>query len=236
MTMYEKFKESEKQINMVDGAIENLNAEREKISVPLCKLGKKTPAEIAEMDESIKKIEKLDKKINYCKVLRKIWKNNREFARYMWVVPEALNILKRYNGKPYGEKTKAKISKEIKDFTGFTFYISAFFRGGLATMNLLDDRGYNSGVKITLYHSPDKAFLTDDNKINALEITDVYPEGITQEYIEDVEGRANEILTAWENVKEKEKKLRDAEKVYNDFKIAGFATATHTDYTPFTCV
>ena len=55
----------------------------------------------------------------------KILKSNARIALFNEVIPVALEVLKKYAGKPYGEKTKEKISDEIKEKTNCRFYITS---------------------------------------------------------------------------------------------------------------
>ena len=53
----------------------------------------------------------------------KLVENNYRVATFHEVLPVVLEILAKYKGKPYGEKTRAKIYDEIKAATGAGVYI-----------------------------------------------------------------------------------------------------------------
>ena len=61
----------------------------------------------------------------------KILQNNAKIALFNEVMPVALEVLSKYNGKPYGPKTKQKISDEIKEKTNCRFYISSRYGSDL---------------------------------------------------------------------------------------------------------
>ena len=64
-------------------------------------------------------------RIKNLKITRYILKNNAKIALFNEVIPIALKILKKYNGKPYGEKTRQKICDEVKEKTNCRFYIGS---------------------------------------------------------------------------------------------------------------
>lgn len=55
----------------------------------------------------------------------KILKNNAKIALFNEVLPVALEILTKYENKPYGEKTRQKINDEVKEKTKCLFYINS---------------------------------------------------------------------------------------------------------------
>lgn len=63
--------------------------------------------------------------IKNLKIIMKILKNNARVALFYDVLPVALEILAKYSGKPYGEKTRQKISDEVKEKTNCRFYIGS---------------------------------------------------------------------------------------------------------------
>lgn len=74
----------------------------------------------------------------------KIIRDNLRRMIYNAVIPAALDILRKYNGKPYGEKTRSKISDEMKAHTGCAMYLSSRYDIGKIDITPLDAHGYTN--------------------------------------------------------------------------------------------
>lgn len=55
-----------------------------------------------------------------------ILKNNYNNRLAAEVLPALVEVLKKYNGKKYGEKTREKMGEEFKAMTGCRFYLSRY--------------------------------------------------------------------------------------------------------------
>ena len=100
------------------------------------------------------------------KITLKILKSNARIALFNDVLPVALEILKKYAGKPYGEKTKQKISDEVKEKTNCRFYISS--RWDSYSFDLYPVDGFGNDYNITCgteYTDGNRKPLLIDNKI-----------------------------------------------------------------------
>src|SRR5574344_1786958 len=79
------------------------------------------------------------------RITLKILISNARIALFNEVLPVALEVLKKYAGKPYGDKTKQKISDEIKEKTNCWFYITSCY--GLYSFDGLVD-GFGNDYNI----------------------------------------------------------------------------------------
>lgn len=95
-------------------------------------------------------------------------RNNARVALYHEVMPVVLEVLEKYKGKPYGEKTRAKIAGEIKEKTGVWAYIDTRFSSEeirIQTSAYPDAYAINAYIKRS--NGEDKHLLID-NKIQIL--------------------------------------------------------------------
>lgn len=95
-------------------------------------------SEMIENSENIKNL----------KITMKILKNNARVALFYDVLPVALEILAKYSGKPYGEKTRQKISDEVKkkQIAVFilAFTLSRFTRWTVSAMIIISVAAQNT--------------------------------------------------------------------------------------------
>ena len=139
------------------------------------------------------------------------------------VLPAFLEILQKYDGKKAGEKTREKISEEMRTACG----CSAWF-----------ERDYNSqksdtahtceiirrawgGEKIDIYTKNRAAIIDEQNTINGNLTADdlrIY----TGDYIDNPAQRLEEIEKARATVEEIKKQYNDAAEKYNNLLVAGF--------------
>lgn len=141
-----------------------------------------------------------------------ILRDNARRAFFEEILPAAVDILRKYERKPYGEKTQRRISDEIHEKTGFYCYISD---NGMHSK--IQFSAYNTGapwthdeLNATFYHdrkNPDdtrRGLLDEKNRIDTTS-ADLLRAYNLREYVEDPEARAEEIraahekaLAAWE--------------------------------------
>lgn len=126
-------------------------------------------------------------------------------------VPLFLEILKKYDGKKAGDKTRAKIADEMRAACGVSVW---FDRQAWALTSRavgfveISAAGFSTGEKFTLYANGDPAFIDDENTIHATNADGVTICG-AGEYIQDAARRVAEI----EKAREKAEKARA---VYNN--------------------
>lgn len=152
----------------------------------------KTYAEIkAEIDANSAKIKELSEQYNAMRyseqtsekgvtvlnkkarleIANKALYDNARQAYFSEVIPVIVEEFKKYVGKPYGEKTKAKISMAVKERAGCNVYLANYARMEIIP---LDRHGY-SGTGLFRYNAftiflntgnyDTNRFLTEDNKI-----------------------------------------------------------------------
>ena len=100
----------------------------------------------------------------------KLLENNYRVATFHEVLPVVLEILAKYKGKPYGEKTRAKIYDEVKATTGAGVHIGNRYEQSEIT--IYPPHGYNAyNITAGTTYKPgttDYAKILIDNKIQAL--------------------------------------------------------------------
>lgn len=75
-------------------------------------------------DETITELQRLDTVITDCKLAKQLLQHNANATVFNELLPVAIECVQKWNNKPYGEKTRAKISAAVKEKTGCDFYIT----------------------------------------------------------------------------------------------------------------
>lgn len=98
-------------------------------------------------------------------------------------------VLNKYNGKPYGEKTREKIRAELKAATGCAIW----FREQEINICELNEAGYTSpaGAEVRVTVPYDNKIITDDNRINAGALDAVH---IHEKYTENPRKAARDLI------------------------------------------
>ena len=154
-------------------------------------------------------------------LIKKIEHDNKRNDVYNRVMPHVLDILKKYNGKPYGEKTKDKICQELKDRCNCAVY---FHRGYTEDIDIvpLNTQGYSDhqfnyndfNVYVKYPTRNNKRVLITGNKINGdFTIEDFYLSGC-HEYVADPAAHADNIIAIFAALK---KQVEDIE-----HEVSGF--------------
>lgn len=152
---------------------------------------RKNGEKAAALDEAVKaakwsernapEIVKQAQEADLLRVENAILKDNARRAFVMELLPVALDELRKYAGKPAGDKTRDKIYSAFHARTGHKFYISRNSYTTILTFVCLNAQGY-SGTGIFNYKDTDaetvwaggtsKTVLTAENKIDpdALEV------------------------------------------------------------------
>lgn len=116
-------------------------------------------------------------------------RDNIKIALYYEVAGAIKAVLNKYDGKPYGEKTKEKIKEEIKAATGCGVWLEK------QAINIyeLDNDGYRNPAcyetRVTVPY--DNPIITDENKINAGALEKIH---IHQTYTENPQKAARELI------------------------------------------
>lgn len=158
--------------------------------------------------------------IKNLKITIKILKNNARIALFYDVLPVALEILAKYSGKPYGEKTRQKISDEVQEKTNCRFYIGS--RYGSHSFEVYPVNGFGNDYNIscgTEYTNGNKKPLLVDNKIQLVTFEEIAPYYISREYVEDVPQRVNKLKAIYKEAVAKQKELESICSRYNSLAV-----------------
>ncbi len=135
----------------------------------------------------------------------KILKNNAKIALFNEVIPVALEILTRYKNKPYGEKTKKKISDEVKAATNCHFYIHSRYSQTMYDIYPMDVPGNDYNITCG-----SKKPLLIDNKIQTVTFEEIELYYIANDYVEDIPQRIEAIKAAYAEAVAKQEELKAA--------------------------
>lgn len=138
----------------------------------------------------------------------KILQNNAKIALFNEVMPVALEVLAKYNGKSYGPKTRQKISDEIKEKTNCRFYISS--RYGSDSFNIYPNdmsNEYNIDCG-TVYTNGSQKQILIDNKIQPVKFEEVQLYYINSEYVTDIPQRVETLKSLYKDAVAKQEELK----------------------------
>ena len=149
------------------------------------------------------------------KIILKLLQHNAQIALFNEVMPVALEVLSKYNGKPYGTKTKQKISDEVKEKTNCRFYISS--RYSFDEFDIYPNE-VSSEYNITCGTRNQKQILID-NKIQPVTFEEVQPYYIDREYVEDIPQRVEALKVAYKDAVAKQEELKAACANFNKLAV-----------------
>lgn len=159
-------------------------------------------------------LNKTSEKINDLKITIKMQQNNAKRALYNEIIPVFIATLEKYAGKPYGEKTREKISDEIKTATGCRCFINNSYSD--TEINIYTGR-YNYDLK---FYTKDFKILSSENKIQApaAENLRLY---YVSEYIENIPAAIKAMKKAYKKAVEKQKELETICDEFNNYAVDG---------------
>ena len=151
-----------------------------------------------------------------------ILRNNYRVALAAQVLPAFLEILQKYDGKKAGEKTREKISEEMRTACGCSLWFERNFNSQKSdTAHICEIiRGAWNGEKIDIYTKNRAAIIDEQNTIHGNFTADdlrIY----TGEYIENPAQRLEEIEKARATVEEIRKQYNDAAEKCNNLLVEG---------------
>lgn len=150
----------------------------------------------------------------------KILKSNAQIALFNDVLPVALEILAKYSGKPYGEKTRQKISDEVKEKTNCRFYIGSRYDSHSFEVYPVDGFGNDYNISCgTEYTNGNKKPLLVDNKIQLVTFEEIALYYISREYVENVPQRVEELKAIYKEAVAKQKELEYICSHYNSLAV-----------------
>ena len=151
---------------------------------------------------------KISEKKQDLQITLKILQNNAKIALFNEVMPVALEVLSKYNGKPYGTKTKQKISDEVKEKTNCRFYISSRYDSDSFNIYPNDvSNEYNIDCGTAYTNGSQKQILID-NKIQPVKFEEVQPYYISREYVTDIPQRVETLKSLYKEAVAKQEELK----------------------------
>ena len=152
-----------------------------------------------------------------------ILRNNYRVALAAQVLPAFLEILQKYDGKKAGEKTREKISEEMRTACGCSLWFDRNYYSQKSEAARICEimRGTWNDGEIYIYTKNRAAIIDEDNTIHGNFTADdlrIY----TGEYIDNPAQRLEEIEKARATVEEIKKQYNDAAEKCNNLLVEGF--------------
>lgn len=154
----------------------------------------------------------------------RLLQNNARVALFHDVMPVLLEVLAKYKGKPYGEKTRAKIVQEVEERTGARAYISTKYNQD--EINIYPNCGYGNTYSITCSFKPDydnreTNRILIDNKIQAVSIENFSLWYEHDNYIEDIPGTIAQMIELHRKALAIQKELETVCSAFNKLATKG---------------
>lgn len=178
-----------------------------------------TPAE----QRIMRKWEAIDKDIARLKNISLILRHNYRVALAARVLPAFVEILKKYDGKKAGEKTREKMRDEMMTACGCSVWFERSILSQKSQQANISEiiRGAWSGEKIEIYTKNGANIIDEQNTINGnLTADDLSIH--TGEYIDNPAARLEEIDKAAEAVEAARQAFNDAADRLNALQVDGF--------------
>ena len=152
-----------------------------------------------------------------------ILRHNYRVALAAQVLPAFIEILKKYDGKKAGEKTREKISEEMRTACGCSLWFErSIFSPKSDTAHICEIIcGARSGEKIDIYTKNRAAIIDEQNTING-KLTAEDLRTYTGDYIDNPAAHLEEIEKARATVEEIKKQYNDAAEKCNNLLVEGF--------------
>ena len=183
-----------------------------------------TIMDIKERHEKRKTVENelvmLEEKKKDLQITIKILNNNAKIALFNSTLPIVLEVLAKYKNKPYGPKTEEKIRDEIKEKTKCSFYISDRYNSQEYHIMPLEYSGSTYNIECgSKYIDGKQKKLLDENKIQALEFSDITLYYTSKEYIDNIPKRIKELKRLYKKAYEKQQELEKICSEYNSLAV-----------------
>ena len=164
--------------------------------------------------EHTDKLKKIEQKKLDLNITIKMLRNNARRALYNELVPVIIEVLSKYKNKPYGEKTKDKISEEIKNISGCRCYIHNSYSD--SEIKIYPGQ-YDYEISI---FTKDFKILNSDNKIQTptAEQLKLY---YIHDYIENIPAAIKAMKAAYKKAVEKQKELEKICEEFNFYAVDG---------------
>ena len=182
--------------------------------------------DLRERHEARKAVEndltKASEKKKDLQITLKILQSNARIALFNEVLPVALDILSKYAGKPYGEKTKQKVSDEVKDAINCRFYINSHYGSDSYSYEIYPVDGVGNEYNIscgTEYTDGSKKPLLVDNKIQIVTFDEIELYYISREYVENIPQRIADLKAAYVEAVAKQEELNAVCNRFNNLAV-----------------
>ena len=164
-------------------------------------------------------IAKLEEKKADLQIAVKVLNSNANIALFNEVMPQVLEVLAKYKGKPLGPRTEQKIKDEIKHKANCYFYIIS---DRFSQSYCIQPINYNCNVYNvkcgTKCEKGEQKKLLIDNKVQAVEFKDLAIHS-SKEYIDDIPARVNKLKELYKKAVEKQQELDAICSEYNSLTV-----------------
>lgn len=165
--------------------------------------------------------ETLGAELATAKKIGAILKNNYNNRLAAEVLPALVEVLKKYNGKKYGEKTREKMGEEFKAMTGCGLWLERYmFSQESNHANIYELRdGYKRGEEIEFGTQPN--FIINDENIIQAQPADAFRLYDFSEYIEAPAERVAQLAEKKKELDEMRAAFNKAVDAYNALTVNG---------------
>lgn len=158
--------------------------------------------------------------LRHLKISRHILKSNACVALFNEVLPVLVEVLEKYKGKPYGEKTKQKISDEVQNRAGCRAYIGSRYSSQTVEFYPVNSYGNDYNISIgTKYNNGQCSKFLIDNKIQAVPVEDLMLCYVSREYVEDIPARVAQLEKLHAEAVEAQAKLKEVCDAFNALAV-----------------
>lgn len=172
------------------------------------------------------------------KIELKIRHDNTRRMIYDATIPAALDILRKYNGKPYGEKTSEKISAEMKQRTGCALYLSNRHGLGMLSIVPLGDDGYTATafkyddfeVYVKHTNEGEQRKILNGNKINGTLTLDDFTLSMCPAIVHDPHDHAVRIISEFQRIRQQYSEFEAELRQFNDLLPSQMDRRTVRDF------
>lgn len=154
------------------------------------------------------KIIKLSEEIPLLQIQVAILKENAKAAIVAEYLPKIAEILKKYNGKRYGEKTREKVREEARN-NGFSFYFDS--DNTICLFPLTNGYRYGSDYDCKVRTHYDTPYITAENVLQF----DKVESRTAYRYTENPAKKAKEIIKAFEKMQKAAEAAEALQSEYN---------------------
>lgn len=176
---------------------------------------RKEPEIIAMHEESLITVGKWEKIEINCKVKIALLKNNAKFALMNDVVDVVVDAFNKFSGKPYGEKTKEKISNEVKEKVN----CGASIYNNIIHVYMMNYVGREYDLEIGMKNYSNKFLI--NNKLQKFTRNDLKLYNGSSNYIENVDTEVKYIRDTQKKIIEKGQELKKMCEEYNKHTMNG---------------